>query len=326
MNGPFFIEVLARNGEVKQRHRMDALPIRIGRGYDNDFILDDRHTSPHHAVIELGADGWLEVLDLNSRNGVVHKGRRQQKLSIDGNTIFRLGHVNLRIRSTDFPVAEEMTDTTLHSWEGWPPALTGLGLMVLMTLVSVWSSDTEKADLMRYLTVLAGMLSVGLLWCGSWAMANRLFEGQTRFGRHLFIAACGLIVSEAVSLVISITAYAFSLETLTRYDNHVAIAIVAGMVYFHLLTINPNHTRRFALASVLVALLGSGLMLMVNFQSGGHFADEMYMSELLPPSMRLSSDRPVVQFLADAKKMKATVDTERSKEVGNDGEEGDSTE
>jgi hypothetical protein len=116
------------------------------------------------------------------------------------------------------------------------------------------------------------------------------------------------------------------METLTRYDNYVALAIVAGMVYFHLLTVNPNHTRRFALASVIVALLGSGLMLMVNFQASGHFADEMYMSELLPPSMRMSSDKPVTQFLADAKKMKASVDAERSKEVGNDGEEGDSTE
>jgi hypothetical protein len=323
MSAPFFVEVLARSGEVQQRQRVDALPIRIGRGYDNDFILDDRHTSAHHAVIAYGEDGGLEIRDLDSKNGVIHKGRRQLKMSIDGNTIFRLGHTSLRVRSEDFPVADEITDTTLHSWEGWPPALAGLVLLVLITLASVWLSDTEKTDPIRYFTTLAGMLSFGLLWSGSWAMANRLFAGQTRFGRHLFIAGCGLVASEVVSLLISIAAYAFSLETLTRYDNHVAIAIMAGMVYFHLLTINPSHSRRFALASVLVALLGSGVMLMVNYQTSGHFAGELYMSELLSPSLKLSSDKPVARFLADAEKLKIKVDAERSKEVSNDGEDGD---
>jgi hypothetical protein len=237
--------------------------------------------------------------------------------------VFRVGHTNLRVRSENFPVADEITDTTLHSWEGRPPALTGLVLLVLMTLASVWLSDTEKTNPIRYFTTLAGMLSFGLLWCGSWAMANHLFAGQTRFGRHLFIAGCGLVASEVVSLLISITAYVFSLETLTRYENHVAIAIVAGMVYFHLLTINPGHSRRFALASVVVLLLGSGMMLMVNYQTSGHFAGELYMSELLSPSLRLSSDKPVARFLADAEKLKIKVDAERSKEVSNDGEDGD---
>ena len=39
--GPWFIETLARNGDVLHRHRVERLPIRIGRGYDNDYILDD---------------------------------------------------------------------------------------------------------------------------------------------------------------------------------------------------------------------------------------------------------------------------------------------
>lgn len=322
MNGPFYVEVLARNGEVKLRQRFETLPIRIGRSYDNDFILDDRHTSSHHAEIRLGAGGGLEVHDLGSRNGVVHRGRRQMLTSLDGNSLFRLGHTNLRIRTADFSVGEEVADTTQHNWEGWPPALAGFALLVFMTLASVWSTDTERAEPIRYFMALAGMLSLSLLWSGGWALANRLFEGQLRFGRHLFIAACGMILSEVVSLLISVTAYAFSLETLTRYDNHVAIAIAAGMVYFHLLTINPSHPRRFAVVAVIVSMLGSGVMALVHFQSSGRFADELYMGELLPPSLRLSPDQPVAQFLSAAAGLKAGLDAERGRQVG-DGGEGD---
>jgi pSer/pThr/pTyr-binding forkhead associated (FHA) protein len=323
VNAQFFLEVLARNGEVKYRQRVESLPIRIGRAYDNDFIIDDRHTSPHHAVVELGQDGVMEVRDLGSRNGVIHKGRRQIQMPIDGNTIFRLGHTNIRIRSTDFPVADEMADTTLHNWEGWPPALTGLLLLLLLTLASVWSSDIERSGTIRYFTALAVMLGFALLWCGSWSLANRLFEGQMRFGRHLFIVACGLITIELTSILYSITAYAFSFETLTHYGNHAVVAVVAGVVYFHLLTINPGNTRRFVWVAIILLFLGSGMTLMVNYQTRGYFADELYMGELLPPSLRLSSDKPVANLLANAAKMKARVDVERSKEVSVVGEAGD---
>src|SRR5512137_1690901 len=138
MNAPFFIEVLARNGEVRHRQRVEALPIHIGRGYDNDFILDDRHTSANHVIVELNEAGGLEVRDQETRNGVFYRGKRHERLTIDGNTIFRLGHTNLRIRSADFSVAGEMRDTTMHSWEGLRPALTGLMLMVLLSLLITW--------------------------------------------------------------------------------------------------------------------------------------------------------------------------------------------
>ncbi|MBI5890941.1 MAG: FHA domain-containing protein [Nitrosomonadales bacterium] len=324
MNAPFYVEVLARNGEVRHRQRVDALPIRIGQGYDNDFILDDRHTSAHHAIIERNEAGGLEVIDLGSRNGVVHKGKRQARLTIDGNTVFRLGHTNLRVRAADFSVADEMRDTTFHYWEGLPPALTGLALMLSLALMNTWIADTEKAESIHYVTGLVGMLGIGLLWSGGWALANRLFGGQTRFGRHLFIAASGLVVIEIVSLLEALAAYAFSLEIFTRYGSHVAVAIAAGMVYFHLTTINPNSPRRrFAVVCALLFCLGSGMVLVVNFQSRGHLADELYMSELFSPGLRASSGKPVEQFIAESGQLEATVDAERSKVVSDEGEEDD---
>ena len=315
MKPPYFVEILARNGEVRQRQRFEALPIRVGRGYHNDIILDDRHASASHALIELSAEDTLEVRDLDSRNGVICKGRRSPRMAIDGNTVFRIGHTSLRVRSADFPVADEMTDTTLHAWEGWPPALAGLVLMVLLILFDASASDFERFELIHYATTLASVLGMILLWSGGWALANHLFSGQTRFGRHLFIAACGMIAIEIVSLLCSVTAYAFSLETLTRYGSHLMIAIAAGMVYFHLLTVNPGHTRRFVMASVLLSVLGSSVALMVNYQQNGSFADELYMSDLLPPALRLSSDTPVARFLDQAEKLKAGVDAARSKTV-----------
>lgn len=322
MNAPFYVEILNRSGEARYRQRVERLPIRIGRGYDNDVILDDRHTSAHHVAIERNEAGGLDVHDLGSRNGVVYKGKRSECLSIDGNTVFRLGHTNLRVRSADFSVADEMRDTTFHGWEGWPPALTGFVLLVLLSLFNTWLTDADKMEAIRYITAMVGLLTLGLLWSGGWTLANRIFAGQTRFGRHLFIAACGMLVLELVSQVLSLAAYSLSLETLSRYGSHVAIAIAAGMVYFHLLTISPGNARRHAGTSAILLLLGSGLALAFNYQNHGAFSEELYMSELYPPSVRLTSDHTIDQFLAESERLKSGIDEERATLLSEDGEDG----
>jgi hypothetical protein len=321
MNPPFFVEIISRNEGVKYRHQVNSLPIRMGRGYDNDVILDDPHVSAHHALIEQAAEDGLVIKDLGSHNGIIYKGSRQTEMLLDGNMVFRLGQTNIRIRSADFPVDAEITDTTSYSWEGWRPALAGLIIIITLTVFNTWIDDTKKFTAIRYLSTISGMVIVGFVWCGVWSFANRLFGGNARLGRHLFILGCGIAAIEIWSLSSNIITYAFSLETLTRYGSHGVIALVAAMVFFHLLTINPNRSRHFALFCVTLAMLGSGLMLMYNFSSKGKLADELYMSERFPPLVRQSADKPITQLISDATKLKTKVDEERAKSVSVDEED-----
>jgi pSer/pThr/pTyr-binding forkhead associated (FHA) protein len=323
MSARWFVEILARNGEVRNRHRIDTLPIHLGRAYDNDFILDDPHAAAYHAAVELNEDGALTIRDLGSKNGTIHQGQRRSDMIIDGNTVVRLGHTNLRIRAADFRVDDELADTTIHSWEGFRPAITGLTLIALLSVASTWLTDTEKIQAIRYVLAAAYLLGGALAWSGIWAFVNRLFGGHARFGRHLFIVACGLLTMQAWTAASNITAYAFSLETLTRYAVIASVVIIGGMMFFHLSTINPHRVRRFATVSLLLTILASGILLMNNYQSTGHTASELYMHVLLPPEVRVSADMPVAQFINDAVKLKAKVDAERGKIVNGEIVDGD---
>lgn len=325
-NSSFFVEVLASKDEVRHRHQVNALPIRIGRAYDNDFILDDPHTAAHHAIVELDEDGNLRMRDLGSHNGIVHQGKRLPHISINGNTVVRLGHTNLRVRAADFQVADELADKTIHGWEGWPPALSGLTIIALLAALSTWLGDVSKFETIRYLMAITYVLSGALVWSAVWAFANRLFGGHARFGRHLFITGCGMAAMEVWSLFSGTAAYALSFEELSRYGSHVMIAITAAMVYFHLVTINPRHPRRIAVTAVILGLLGSGLMLMMNFQRYGQAGDELYMSQILPPAIRLTADKPVDQFISEAKSLKDKVDADRTKTVSHDDQDADAPE
>ena len=322
MKAPYYIEILAANGDVLHRHKAEALPIRLGRGYDNDIILDDAHSAASHAMIDLDERGELLMTDLGSQNGTVYRGKRISQLVLGGNTVVRLGHTRMRVRPADFPVAPEIVDTTMHAWEGATPALIGLALIAVFTGLENWIGDTEPFQMIRYLLVIASGLAVGLIWSGLWALANRLFGVHARLGRHLFILGCGLFAVGIWRAAANVLAYAWSVEVLTRYGNLISLALVCGMVSFHLRTIKPHHPRRALTISTVLLLAGSGLVLMTNLQSTGRAADELYMSVLLPPSLRHSPDHSVDDFLASATKLKSRADAARSRSVKNGGDEG----
>lgn len=325
MTAPYFIEILAENGEVQQRRRIATLPIRIGRGYDNDFILDDAHAAARHAIVEDDGAGGLLMRDLGSQNGVIHRGQRQRQVALNGNSIVRLGHTRLRVRASDHPVAPELSDTTRHDWEGLRPAVAGLSMIGASAAFSNWLSDADAFEPISYLMIIAYALAGGLVWASIWAVANRLFGHVARFGRHLFIIGCGLLAMEVWELGSNAAAYALSLEVLTRYGRHMFVVIVCAMIYYHLCTIKPQHPRRFGLVAVVLAILGSTLILLSNLQISGRLADEAYMAVIYPPALRLSPDHTTDAFFGDAARLQRAVDAERGKatrgEADDDGDE-----
>ncbi len=321
MSGPYFIEMLARNGDVLHRHQVNRLPIRLGRGYDNDFIIDDAYAAPNHALIEAREDGALILRDLGTKNGVIHRGRRYPSLVMSGDTEVRIGHTTLRVRNAGFAVAPELLDRTRHGWEGAAPGAVGIALIGLFALFTAWLGDTQSFQLARYLLALAYGIGGGLVWAGAWAFGNRLFGRHVRLGRHLFVLGCGLAAMTAYKIGSSVLAYAFSLEALTRYSSHVAIVIAAGVLYHHLSTIKPHQERRFGVACLILALLASGLTLLGNEQRTGQLADAPYMAVLLQPGVRVSADHSVDEFMADTNALKAKLDVERTKKFKDGGDD-----
>ncbi|UUZ57518.1 hypothetical protein LP419_33045 [Massilia sp. H-1] len=183
-----------------------------------------------------------------------------------GDTEIRIGHTTLRVRGAEYAVAPELLDRTRHGWEGLAPGLVGILLIAFVALFTIWLNDTQSFQLVRYLQALAWGVGGGLIWSGAWAFCNRLFGRHVRLGRHLFVLGSALAAVTAYKVVSSIAAYAFSIESLTRYSSHVAIVIAAGMLYHHLNTVKPHHQRRFAVTCLILAILGSGLTLMTNEQ------------------------------------------------------------
>lgn len=308
---PYFIELLTRDGHLKSRHRFEKLPINIGRGYGNDLILDDPYVAANHAVIELAESGEIHIRDLGSQNGLVSDSKQQSEIMLDNN-IIRLGHTNIRVRDAEFNVVKELADTVSHRWEGWPPAIAGLVMIAISALVTVWLNEFEKFSIISYISAISLIFGMVLMWCGGWAFVTRMIGGgSARFGRHIFIVACAILLFDLWDVLSITLAYAFSLEFLTRYGSHITMAIAAGMVFFHLNTINGQHKKQFIAMCISLSLLGSGLILMNNYQRSGNLSDELYMTHLLPPVFRISGNQSTEAFITESNTLKAVLDKER---------------
>jgi pSer/pThr/pTyr-binding forkhead associated (FHA) protein len=104
-----WVEILSRHRDVVARHRCDGAEVRIGRGYDNDVIVDDPYVAPHHLRVFRDEDGRLVAEDLGSANGLYTGDgeRREKRIAIDGDRPLRIGRTQLRIRESSHVVAPE---------------------------------------------------------------------------------------------------------------------------------------------------------------------------------------------------------------------------
>ena len=309
----YFVEILNANGDVQQRHKFTELPVRLGRSYNNDIILDDHHTAGEHALIELNEHNNVVVRDLGTQNAIKLNGKTQSHVQLDGDTIVQLGHTHIRVRDSNYVVSAEVNDLTHHRWQGWPLFITALVMIFTLSLSTSWLVDIADNKSSDYVLAIAQWLLVAAVWSGVWSLANRVFGGTANFTRHLFTLSCALAALTLLDYLTIFLGFALSWEWVTRYQSHAELAIAAVAIYYHLRHINARKSARFKVICVSLAIVASSLKLMNNYQTTNQYADELYMHEILPPAVRLSRNHTLTEFDASVEALKTRIDAEREK-------------
>jgi pSer/pThr/pTyr-binding forkhead associated (FHA) protein len=98
--------IVRRSGETEQERSLSQEPLAVGREGTNDVVLLDPSVSRHHARVEPAGRGGYRVVDLDSGNGVVHKGERVKTLSVYSGCSLELGVFTL-----EFELDSESSET-----------------------------------------------------------------------------------------------------------------------------------------------------------------------------------------------------------------------
>ena len=137
-----WVEVLSRHRDIAARFRIAAPEARIGRGYDNDVIIDDPYVAAQHLRVFRDEAGQLVAEDLGSTNGTFLDGGRNRvaRIVIDGKHPIRIGQTYLRVREIHHEVERERVAAPQR--RTLPIASTGP-----ITSSAVTSSDSASSEI-----------------------------------------------------------------------------------------------------------------------------------------------------------------------------------
>ena len=99
------------------RFSLDRKVVSLGRGSDNDIVIDSGSVSGKHAEMHR-VEGGYELADLGSTNGIKCDGSRQQKVALRSGMTVKLGDV-----AFDFTLSEEELEAIGHERPMLPPIL-----------------------------------------------------------------------------------------------------------------------------------------------------------------------------------------------------------
>ena len=309
-----WVEILSRHRDVAARFGIAGPEVRIGRGYDNDVIVDDPYVAARHVRVFRDEAGQLVAEDMGSVNGTFLDGgkSRQARIIIDGSKPIRIGQTCLRVRDVDYAVERERQ---ARPERGMLPILgaAALGGVTLgIYLLKVWLTQTSEPRISNYLTPSLMLVVAVLAWAGLWALFSRIFSGHSRFLRNLTIVLVGAFAVTLYNQLAQIFAFAWTWPVGVTYQYVSTWSIVAVMCFFHLREIG---SARLWLKGSIVTVVLVVLIAVQALQQSEAFFDSGRQNTtrlLMPPSFRAVPFRDENAFFGEIADLKAKLDRDRN--------------
>lgn len=265
-----------RTGEVRARQRLGTEPLTIGRGYDNDVILDDPYVDAAHARIEVDEAGAAVIEDLGSVNGLVAPdGTHQSRWAVRPGTELRIGRTRLRVQDSTAPLPPALPDARsprrrwLPSWLGaWWGQLAFVAAVATVLGWWTWLGTWTRHGGSEAVAATLGLLVLLVIWAGVWSVASRIIAQRFRFLAHLAVASGGLLGAAVLEALGEWGGFLFPDHILGRpLGIAVWFAVVATLVATHLALASSLTPRRRWLAGAVTAAIvfaGGVAIWMVN--------------------------------------------------------------
>lgn len=321
--GALVVEVLDRHARVRARHKFDEGPVRIGRAYTNDVIIDDDYVSPEHIRIEQSEGGEWVARDLGSVNGLfkLQPARRADAVALDTETRLRVGHTVLRIRRAEFAVPETKLDLAgtiaLSRFFNsiWSFFIVGAVLVVILFANAYFTDYTGRtmAQIMLDDVILA--LGYLLLWVGVWSVISRINSHRFYFTSHAVIAGSVMILAFVLNYVDDVYRFAFSAElSADLLEYSLAFLLLFSLFFSHLRYCTQGASARVALTSVAISAVLIGVGVLNQSIQYGDVSQLSYGGQLWPDTLQLVDSRTVDDFVQSMEGLRVRVERLRDGE------------
>ena len=313
MEAPIVIEILDRFGKIRERHKVTNFPVRVGRAYSNDIIIDDNYVSPEHIEILLDGDGHVLITDLNSENGLfsLHPIKQHEILTIEENQRIRIGHTDIRIRSESYTVKETYVD------HGTPSVFHFLlmnGFMVPffwlitagVTLSYYFLRATREITTNSLLSEIVPLFIFIIIWALGWSVVSKVTTHKFYFSYHAILISliiCGFYIIEPgfeyIEFLFPVNNLSSNLSILSD------LVLVSLLFYGHLRQSTNINRKRTRQVSVIATVLIIGLVNLTNYLNQPEFDNDPGYSHIIKSPIFFTGKSPGIDdYFASADKLK----------------------
>lgn len=299
------IELLERDGRVRQAIEVHRWPVTIGRAFDNDVVLDDAHVAPLHARIVADASGALQIEVVEGVVNAVRVGAASVGAGQQGplpRAAWHIGVSSLRVRWPGETLKAERALAVGGAW-WWLALLAALLLALELGEVLVGLDPGARAT--AWLFPVLAVAGAVVVWAGLWGLASKIFQHRFAFLPHLSIVLPWLLAIGMLDLVLPILAFALSWPGLVALGGMVTGLLGVGLLFQHARLVLPAHQRAVGVSLATAWVLGSGVAAINLHQSSDRWVGPLYMHQLAPPALRLAPTVPVASFVQEAVVLKA---------------------
>ena len=315
-----WVEILSRHRDIAARLRFPGPEVRIGRGYDNDVILDDPYVAAQHLRVFRDGAGQLVAEDLGSANGTFVDGGKSRlaRVIVDGKQPIRIGQTYLRLRELNHAVEPERL--ARPQWRILPLVLAiALGAAILgIDGLKIWLTQITETRALNFVTPLLVLFAMIVIWIGLWALLSRVFSGRSHFLRNLLIALAGVFVFSLYNELAQYLAFAWTWSIPSSFEYVVDWSILAVVCFLHLREVGATRLR---LKGALVVALLVVAVAVQTLQRSEAFSDSGRQNTahvLMPPKLRAVPFRDEAAFFGQIANLKAKLDGDRAQARSNE--------
>ncbi len=305
------LKIVGREQRQILRLPLGEAGIVLGRGWNCEAILNDSRVDAQHARLRVGADGELQVLDLDSINGTKLNGHvlNGDPTPLASGSVLTLGRTQVTVFDPDHPVPAARRPSALDSIRD---GFSRSGVVLLLTLVCVaigvgveYLGYTGKFKTEDFISQLLGILTVGVVWTLFWAAVGKMVRGEA----HLMANWCiAMLAAAAGSIGSELSAWVgFNSQSAGVFEftsSLITFAILVLTLLFAL-AFNTNIGRRTRLGLALlpaVVLIGINTILpLFDDDKSVNVPPALLISQ--PPAFKVGSESSADAFLETSGKL-----------------------
>ena len=300
------VEIAHLVGSRRELRKFYGDIVRVGRGYQNDLILNDPYVSSQHIILRAEKDGWV-VEDLNSKNGAFKNHTKViVHAPLQSGDEITIGKTHLYIFYPEHPVepakpmlAAASVGMGITSFWG---ILTVVVLMMLVYMMEGYLGSAEKGSLGKLLLTALSPLILVLMWAGVWALVGRMIKHRSHFLLQTALGSLFFLLMIPISNIAQYLGYWTSSHMVDIVCSSLLGALLSSVLLSQnlaLATYIPPFKRKVVSAVICVSVILIGTLVYFTFKGEFNPHPDFY-GTLKPPLVKFLPTKSIDQYLKKA--------------------------